>query len=369
MNHDLILKSGKYTHLSIKGLPSETVVRLYRFMLRLRRCQEALIKEYHPADEIRCPVHFCIGQEAAPAALSLLLSTEDYLLCHHRPHGYYLAKGAPMNALFAELYGRTTGSNGGLAGSMDLSAHEVNFCSGAILSGSIAISVGVAMGFQLRGLKNVAVAAFGDGATDQGVFWEAMNYAALRRLPLVFVCENNRYSTHAPLFKRQGTENISERVRSFNMNVKTIFGNDVILLHSTLAEVIERAREGRGPSFVETFTYRWNAHVGPEDDDYLGYRPPEELEFWKENCPISLLEDEMVKQGLLDSRVKENMIVATDREIAAAFEFAKKSPFPAFKEWDQLNYSTATPEADRLLKVVESRRFDQNQQEAIPGPY
>ncbi|OGQ05134.1 MAG: hypothetical protein A3F82_02105 [Deltaproteobacteria bacterium RIFCSPLOWO2_12_FULL_44_12] len=369
MNHGELLKMGEYNHLSIEGCSPDIIRCLYRFMLRLRRCQEALIKEYYPADEMRCPVHFCIGQEASPAALSLLLSQSDYLLSHHRCHGYYLAKGGSMNALFAEIYGRATGANGGIAGSQDISVHDLNFFSGAILSGSVAIAVGVALGFQTKALRSVAVTAFGDGATDQGIFWEAINYAVLRRLPLVFVCENNRYSTYAPLSKRQGKENISERVQSFGMNVKTVFGNDVALLYSVFSNAIEEAREGRGPCFIEAFTYRWNAHVGPGEDDYLGYRSVAEREFWKKNCPIALLEKQMVGQNLMDSKIKEKMIVEIDQEIATAFQFAKESPFPHLKEWSQLNYNIDTPQADRLLETIDSSFFDQNQKEAMPGPY
>src|SRR5207245_876061 len=156
---------------------------------RLRLCEEALAREYHPADEMRCPVHFCVGQEAVPAALSLLLAPADYLFSHHRSHGYYLAKNAPMEALFAELYGKIAGANGGVAGSQDISYPERNFYSGAILSGATAISTGAALAFQYKKTNQVAVAGFGEAATDEGIFWETVNYAAVAKLPIVFVCE------------------------------------------------------------------------------------------------------------------------------------------------------------------------------------
>ena len=369
INHETILKMGRYNSLSIKDVRPERVSNLYKFMVRLRRCQEALIKEYHPADEIRCPVHFCIGQEAVPAALSQLIRPEDHLLSHHRNHGYYFAKGGSMKALFAELYGRETGANGGIAGSQDISVHDVNFCSGAILTGVVAIAVGV--GFGLKGKKegNVAIAGFGDGATDQGLFWEAINYAILHKLPVVFLCENNRYSTYSPQFKRQAKENISEKVASFGMRVQSIFGNDVILAHSVISDAVERSRAGEGPSFIEAFTYRLNAHVGPEDDDYLEYRPKAELDFWERNCPITLLEEKMVAHKLLNSVEKEMMVVEIDKEISEAFGFAKISKFPNVIDWAKLNYSTNSPLADRLLRDIELSEFNQNQEEALPGPY
>ena len=351
LNHESIRKAGRYTGLSIDGLDREVVQGLHRFMVRLRRCEEAIIEEYHPADEMRCPVHFCIGQEAASAALSMLLKDDDYLFSHHRSHGYFLAKRAPMSALLAELYGRVAGANGGIAGSQDLSMPSINFHAGGILAGALAISVGSALGIQLKGDAKVSVAGFGEAVAEEGLFWEAINYSALRELPVVFVCENNIYATYSHRDKRQSSTNISERVAAFGVETHPIFGNDVASVYSTIKNVVDKARETRrGPFFIETFTYRWNGHVGPEDDDYVGYRPAEELEFWKDNCPIALLEEQMVPNGLLSPSIKTAMLKEIDAEIANAFEIAKSSPHPVAPDWQSLNYSTATPLADKLLK-------------------
>src|SRR6266705_792605 len=251
ITHEGILKAGLYKSLSIGADEAETAKRLHAFMLRLRLTEEALAREYHPADEMRCPVHFCVGQEAVPAALSLLLRDDDYLYSHHRSHGYYLAKHAPMPALFAELYGKQTGANAGLAGSQDISFPSRHFFSGAILAGATAISLGSALAFQLQGTDQVAVAGFGEAATDEGIFWESVNYAAFARLPLVLVCENNNYSVFSPQLKRQSLDNISERVRTFGVASAAIFGNDAMLVHRTLRDAIARARAGQGPTFVE----------------------------------------------------------------------------------------------------------------------
>lgn len=274
-----------------------------------------------------------------------------------------------MKYLFAELYGRETGANGGIAGSQDISMPSLNFYSGAILAGSIAIAVGAGLGFQLRNKKCVAVAGFGEGATDEGIFWETMNYAALRKLPLVFLCENNLYATYSHQAKRQPGDNISKRVEAFGLNTRTIFGNDVIAVYLAISEAITHARMGHGPFFVEAYTYRWNAHVGPEDDDYLNYRPKSELEFWKRNCPIALLEEQMIAQGLLTSSEKAVIVDEIDREIAEAFEFSKKSRFPHVTSWSKLNYSTSSPLADKLLKDTSLGEFDQNQDDTVPEPY
>jgi pyruvate dehydrogenase E1 component alpha subunit len=369
ISHESILKTGRYRDLTIEGIDPAIVMGLYKHMVRLRRCELALIEEYHPADEMRCPVHFCVGQEAVPAALSLLLEPDDYLFSHHRTHGYFLAKGAPMRSLFAEIYGRETGANGGKAGSQDISMASVNFYGGAILSGAVAITAGAGLALQLKNRPNIAVAGFGEGATDEGVFWETISYAALRKLPIVFTCENNRYATSSPQFKRQPADNISERVQAFGVKSHALFGNDVIAVYSAIAGAIRAARSGQGPTFIEAYTYRWNGHVGPEDDDYVGYRPMSELEFWKSNCPIELLEERMAASGMLTPETKLAVEREADTEIADAFQFAKSSPFPSANGWREANYSDASPLADRLLVDLDSAQVDGNQADAIPRPY
>lgn len=362
LTHEAILKAGRYGSLTIENDETETAKALHRFMLRLRLCEEALAREYHPADQMRCPVHFCVGQEAVPAALSLLLREDDYLYSHHRSHGYYLAKQAPMQALFAELYGKRTGANAGLAGSQDISFPPHRFFSGAILAGATAISSGSALAIQLQRTDQVTVAGFGESATDEGIFWESVNYAALAKLPLVLVCENNNYSVFSPQLKRQPLDNISERVRTFGMASAAIFGNDAMLVHRTLRDAILRARAGQGPTFVEAYTYRWSGHYGPASDDLVGYRTPEELEAWKRNCPIELLEEALRAKDLLADAEKRRLLQDIGAEIEECFRFAKSSPFPSAPDWAALNLANATPEADRLLAEIDAREFDAHQE-------
>jgi pyruvate dehydrogenase E1 component alpha subunit len=369
ITHDGLLRGEGIPQVSLDGVPAEIAQALYRVMLRLRRCQEALVREYHPADEMRCPVHFCIGQEAAPVGLSLLLRPTDYLFSHHRSHGYFLAKGSPMKALFAELYGRATGANGGRAGSMDLSYADTRFYGGAILTGAVAIAVGAAFAEHLRGSESVSVAGFGEAATEEGIFWEAVNFAVLKRLPLVFVCENNRYSTFSPLHKRMPADNLHDRVAAFGMTSHAVFGNDAVGVYRTLAAAMAAARRKRGPTFIEAYTYRWNGHVGPEGDDDVGYRPEQELRYWQAHCPVRLLGEALRRAGLLNPAAEASWVREIDAEIAAAFAFAKASPFPAIDDWRDANYTPHAPLADRLLHDVEAGGFDQYQAEAIPGPY
>jgi pyruvate dehydrogenase E1 component alpha subunit len=369
ISHASILERGRYGELSIGEGEADVARALYRFMLRLRMCEDAIAREYHPADEMRCPVHFCVGQEAVPAALSLLLRADDYLYSHHRSHGYYLAKHAPMQALFAELYGKSTGANGGLAGSQDISYPSHRFFSGAVLAGATAISAGSALAAKLQRADHVVVAGFGEAATDEGIFWETVNYAALAKLPVVLVCENNKYSVFSPILKRTSRDNIGERVATFGMECSTIFGNDAPLVYRTLSAAIGRARAGGGPTFVQAYTYRWSGHYGPANDDPVGYREPGELEAWKRNCPIDLLESEMRIKGLIGDEGKAALAREFEAEIEACFRFAKQSPFPAAPDWPRLNAASATPEADRLLAEIDVNEFDAHQEAAQAKGY
>lgn len=369
ISHSEILKMGRYRDVRVEDDECDIATRLYRFMLRLRMCEDALAREYHPADEMRCPVHFCIGQEAVPAAISILMNDDDYLFSHHRSHGYYLAKDAPMDALFSELYGKRTGANGGLAGSQDISYPARHFYSGAILAGATAIAIGAALGFQLRKSGQVAIAGFGESATDEGIFWETVNYAAVAKLPVVFVCENNKYSVFSPQFKRQALDNLGERVRAFGLRSTSLFGNDVMEVYRTLRSEIARVRAGEGPGFVEAYTYRWSGHYGPESDDLVGYRDAVEIEAWKRNCPISLLEEAMQVKGLVLSKCRDKLIADVQAEIDRSFRFAKSSAFPDDADWSALNLSTDSPMADQLLVEVELATFNADQEQTQAKGY
>ena len=369
LTHRNITRTGRYSHVDIAGTAPDICLALFKQMMRLRRMEEALIQEYHPADEMRCPIHFCIGQEAVPAALSLLIEADDYLLSHHRSHGYYFAKGAPLRELFAEIYGKETGANGGRAGSQDISHHSSKFYSGAILSGAVSIAAGAAYGLQLSESRNISVCGFGEGATDEGAFWEAANYAGARKLPMLFVCENNRYATYSDQLKRQATDNITERIATFGVRSRRIFGNDAVRAYSALREEFERIRRGDGPALIEAYTYRWNSHVGPEDDGINNYRPDSEMQFWRDNCPISLLEEKLEAAGLIDANARTNLGAEIAMEMESYFRFAKESPFPDDIDWHAANWDDRSPLADKLLGTHSLSDFDQYQPDAKLEPY
>ena len=362
INHENILKIIKYKKISLKNINKKIAIKLYFFMLKLRLCEEALSEEYHPADEMRCPVHFCAGQEAVPASLNSILENKDYLFSHHRSHGYYLAKNAPMRKLFAEIYGKETGANSGIAGSQDISYPKNNFFSGAILAGAVSIALGSAITLQMNQKNNqVVVAGFGEAAADEGIFWESINYAGLKKLPIIFVCENNNYSVFSPQSKRLGGGGIAERAKAFGVKSKSIFGNDVCLVHSELYNAILNARKNKGPFLLETFTYRYNGHVGPLSDDLVGYRSKKEISFWKKNCPISLLEEALIKKKYLNKNDIKNMKTKINNEIKDSFNYAEKSNFPVLNSWEDLNYCNRTPVADKILKDLEKTNFDEDQ--------
>ena len=312
------------------------IIKLFSFMIRLRNIEVQLSEEYHPADQIRCPVHFCIGQEAIPAAISLNVDDSDYIFSHHRSHGYYFAKHAPIKPFFAELYGKETGTNMGLAGSQDISYSKKNFFSGAILGGAISISIGTALGLKLNNKKNIVYSCFGESATDQGIFWEAINYASLEKLPVLFICENNNYSVYSPQRKRQAGDSIANKAKSFGIESIQINGNDSGECYLKIEKIKKKIIKEKRPFLIEAFTSRWSGHYGPGNDNNIGYRDKGEINFWKKNCPIEKLK----KDYDFPRKYEDQFYKKSSLEILEAFKFAKKSKFLKKYNWNNLNYSS-----------------------------
>jgi pyruvate dehydrogenase E1 component alpha subunit len=350
-----------YNFKTSTGTMSEIdILSIYEFMLRLRMVEETISSEYHPADEMRCPIHLCIGQEAVSGVLNRVLNPDDYLFSHHRSHGYYLAKECSLNGLIGELYGRETGSNKGLAGSQDISSSQNNFFAGAILTGSVGISVGAAYSKKYKKDKSIVVCCFGEGATDQGVFWEAINYATLKKLPILFLCENNIYATYSHLNKRMANTDICEKVSSFGMKTKRIFGNDVVSLFDYLSNVHEELKNG--PIFLEAMTYRISSHVGPEDDSEI-YRTIQEIDQWKKLDPIKNFESIIVDSPFIN---KNKIIKKIRKEIEEAFTSAKSAKFLTVTDWNALNYSN-TSNINLKITNIKDRSFHDS--DTLPEPY
>lgn len=305
---------------------------LYRSMCRIRRAEEK-IAELYPSGDIRCPVHLCIGQEAVPAAVCRALGPDDRVFCGHRSHGYYIARNEDLNAFFAELFGKLPGIDKGRAGSQHFCASSPGFfTSSAILAGSIPIAVGSALAARLQGLPRISVVDFGDGAIEEGVFFESLNFASLRRLPVIFVCQNNLYATHAHVRLRHAGGSICDKAAVFGIPARTVDGNDVLSVYRAFCNAASRARQGKGPSLLECMTYRWREHVGYKYDYDIGYRSKAELIRWQRRCPLNKCESYLIRNGLMDRKGISGLNRRIKHELDRAAAFAAGAAVPAHGE-------------------------------------
>jgi 2-oxoisovalerate dehydrogenase E1 component len=297
-------------------------------MLRIRRIEERIAERY-AEQEMRCPVHLSVGQEAAAVGACLALTPEDLIVTSHRGHGHYLAKGGSLQAMLAELYGRASGCCGGRGGSMhlfDVAAGVLG--SVPIVASSVPLALGAGLHLTRTGLPRVSVAFLGDGATEEGVFHECLNLAAVQRLPVVFFVENNLYSVYTPLAERQPARPLTALAAAHAMPALAADGNDVQAVWRAMSQAVDRARAGAGPTLVVVDTYRFLEHCGPGDDDALGYRPEGELEAWLERCPVARLRATLEADGVLDGGAHACFEAEIAREIDEAFESARAAPFP-----------------------------------------
>lgn len=300
----------------------------FHAMLRIRRAEEALADRY-AEQQMRCPMHLCIGQEAVAVGVGAALRRDDVVFSNHRAHGHYLAKGGDLSRMLSEIYGRATGCCGGRGGSMHLIDTDVNFLgSTPIVGGTVPLAVGAAWSASLRNTDTVAVAYFGDGCFEEGVIHESFNFAALHRLPILFVCENNDFSVYTPLRERQPVRPIHAIASAHGWNTSVCDGNDVAMVHHLASEAVARARHGDGPQFLEFSVFRWREHCGPSFDDELNYRSREEVERGRSACPIVRLQRQLVASGALDASVERRIEQGIAEEIQAAFYFAFASPSP-----------------------------------------
>lgn len=301
---------------------------LYR-MTRIRRVEEAIASRYSEW-KMRCPTHLSIGQEAVGTVAGYLLRDADFAVSTHRAHAHYLGKGGDLKRMVAEIYGKETGCSGGRGGSMHLVDQPVGFMgSTAIVGGTIPIGVGLALSSQLKKTNEVSCVYLGDGAVEEGVFYESVNFAVVRNLPVIFVCENNLYSVYSPLEVRQpkGRE-IHEMVEAMGIRSDHGDGNDIYDIHEKFSIALNNLKNGDGPQFLEFDTYRWREHCGPNFDNDIGYRSVEEFTLWKERDPILRLSKQLVEAGELDANCVVDIEQQCRQEIEEAFHFAETSPFP-----------------------------------------
>ncbi|MEW5984300.1 MAG: thiamine pyrophosphate-dependent dehydrogenase E1 component subunit alpha [Acidobacteriota bacterium] len=325
---------------SPEPLDRETLTRLYRDLVRIRLVEERIV-ELYPEWEMRCPVHLSIGQEAVAVGVCAHLGRRDWVMSGHRSHGHYLAKGGDLRAMFAELYGKATGCTSGKGGSMHLLDLEAGFLGAVpIVASTIAMAVGAAWGSRLRGEERVVAAFFGEAATEEGAFHEALNFAALKRLPVLFVCENNFFSVYSPMAVRQPpNRQVSDLARGHGIASWQGDGNDTKNVYALAGSAAARARRGEGPAFLEFQTYRWREHCGPFYDNDIGYRTEADFLAWKARCPVARLEQEVEAQGVMTAPEIGRVRATIASEIDEAVAFARASPFPPAHDMAAFTYA------------------------------
>ncbi len=309
----------------------EWLRQLYSEMLRIRMIEEELVRRYSE-QEMRCPVHFSIGQEAIAVGVCQTLLQEDSVLSGHRSHAHYLARGGDLKRMICELYGKAAGCSSGKGGSMHLIDRSVNFLgSTSIVAGTIPVAVGVAFANKLKKSSGTVVMFFGDAATEEGLFYESANFASLHKLPILFVCENNLYSVYSPLEVRQSSLRKNHLLaESLGMKASGgLDGNDVPAVYEAVQSAMDSIRSEVGPVFLEFNTYRWLEHCGPDYDNDIGYRTDEEFQKWKRKDPLEILEKriKVLSSGCED--FKETERKKFQSEISEAISCAKEAPFPA----------------------------------------
>jgi pyruvate dehydrogenase E1 component alpha subunit len=304
-------------------------VDLYFNMLRIRRVEEA-IADHYKEQKMRTPVHLSIGQEAVAAAVGYQLRHDDYAVSTHRGHAHYLAKGGSLKSMIAEIHGKVTGCCRGRGGSMHLIDRSVGFMgSTAIVGNTIPIGVGLGLSIKLSQKNAVSCVFIGDGAVEEGVFFESLNFAILKKLPVLFICENNRYSVYSPFDKRQPAERkIHEVAAAMGAKTNHADGYDLLTNYEVVHQAIDSMRKKSEAHFLEFETYRWREHCGPNYDNDIGYRTEEEYLAWRKRDPVETFKIYLMDRFQLSESHFYEMEKNIQKEIEEAFEFAELSDFP-----------------------------------------
>ncbi len=319
----------------MKSYSKEFLGNLYRTMVRIRFCEESLVEPILRG-EVHCPVHLYSGEEAIATGVCAALSNDDYVFGTHRSHGHYLAMGGSMQKLIAEIYGKESGCSRGRGGSMHIIEPEKGMMGAAPIVGStISLALGAALASRIRKEKRVAVSFFGDGAAGEGVLYESLNFAALKKLPILFVCENNLYSTHMPIRECRPDIPIYHIGRPYGISSVRVNGNDVLKVYETAQSALRLVRNGDGPAFIECVTYRLRGHVGPDDNiqgTHTDIRPKAEFDGWKRRDPVSNFRAYLTKNGIVRKQDLEGIEQEAQKEADDAHAFAKNGPYPSQSE-------------------------------------
>jgi TPP-dependent pyruvate/acetoin dehydrogenase alpha subunit len=304
-------------------------IKLFYEMLKIRQIEKTIAEKYSEW-EMRCPVHLSIGQEAIAVGICQNLKKKDQIVTAHRSHAHYIAKGGSLKSMLAELYGKVTGCAKGLGGSMHLIDLKAGVSAAVPIVGStIPIGTGIAWANKLKKKKEIVVAFFGDGATEEGVFFESLDFAALHNLPILFICENNEYSVYSNIAKRQSKKrSITKIANSLGVKSIKINGNKIEEIFLSAKKIINKLKKNQKPFLIELNTFRNIEHCGPNNDDNLNYRSNEYLSFWRKKCPISTYEKYLKDNNFLTLKNEIKIKKKIELEILDAFKFAKKSKFP-----------------------------------------
>jgi len=306
----------------------DALIAWYRAMLRIRRIEEEIERRYHQ-DQMKTPIHLVIGQEATAVGCCSALRRTDLVYTSHRTHGAYLAKGGDLGRMLCEMHCRANGCVGSRGGSMHLIDKPAGMAgTSAIVGGAVPIATGAAMAAKMKGEDRVVVVFIGDATTEEGVTSESLNFAALKKVPVIFFCENNFYSVQSPLSARQPPRNIRVWAQGHGVPATSVDGVNVLAVHDAVRAAVERARAGDGPSFIEAPVYRFRAHGGAGDDSATGYRAEAERLAWEAVDPLPLFGKYLTRSPHLDDTAIRKMENEIAQEIADAFELALSSPNP-----------------------------------------
>lgn len=304
----------------------EKYTKLYESVSLIRQL-ELKVAEVYPTDKIKSPVHLSIGQEFVSVAVCEALSEDDYVAATYRGHAAYLAKGGCPNKLISEMFGKKTGCAQGRGGSMHLIDSDVNVIgTSAVVATGIPVATGYALTQKMKNTQNIVVCFLGDGATEEGCFYESLNFAGLHKLPILFVVENNNFAIHQPIEKRWAQSDLSKRVDGFSVGFKRHTKGDIVVLNELAIEMVNDIRMGAGPMLLEVDCYRWYQHVGPDMDFDQGYRSEETAQAWVDNDALKQL------TSRLDHKMVEKIDLQVQEKVCQAFDFAENSEFPEISE-------------------------------------
>jgi TPP-dependent pyruvate/acetoin dehydrogenase alpha subunit len=311
------------------AIKNEKLIEMYKTMVRIRTFEERVRKEF-AAGNIPGFVHLSSGQEATATGACAALRSDDLILSNHRGHGHVIAKGCKTNLMMAELFGKKPGYCKGKGGSMHIADPDIGVLgANGIVGGGITTAGGAALAAKMRGIDQVTLCFFSDGACNRGSFHEGINWASIRKLPIVYCIENNQYAQTTPIRNTANVPHLADRASAYGIPGKTVDGNDIIAVYEAISEAVDRARKGEGPSIVECLTYRWHGHFEGDPDEH---RPKKEREEWEKKDPIPRLRKRLIEMKVFTEEDANKIDQEMSEEINEAMKFAEESPFPEPEE-------------------------------------